>query len=144
MQLFKFFHTEITSKEQKMVPFVRNYCLVKIILRLFQSISVVINMVPMLLRQFKRLSQGVMVELYQLTKTAYFIAPPIKRHIQQFITCLLVILAMFPVFFPDKMKMSNLLHIGLILIISNVFTILSAYFASVRIGNTVVTFKTKQ
>ena len=51
---------------------------------------------------------------------------------------------MFPVFFPDKMKMSNLLHIGLILIISNVFTILSAYFASVRIGNTVVTFKTKQ
>ena len=144
MQLFKFFHTEITSKQQKMVPFVRNYCLVKIILRLFQSISVVINMVPMLLRQFKRLSQGVMVQLYQLTKTAYFIAPPIKRHIQQFITCLLVILAMFPFFFPDKMKMSNLLHIGLILIISNVFTILSAYFASIGIGNTVVTFKTKQ
>ena len=51
---------------------------------------------------------------------------------------------MFPVFFPDKMKMSNLLHIGLILIISNVFTILSAYFAGVGIGNTVVTFKTKQ
>ena len=56
-QLFKFFHTENTSKQQKMVAFVRN-CLVKMTLRLFQSISVVMNMVPMLLRQFRRLAQG--------------------------------------------------------------------------------------
>ena len=40
-----------------MVVFLKN-CLVKITLRLFQSISVVMNMVPMLLRQFRRLAQG--------------------------------------------------------------------------------------
>ena len=34
MQLFKFFHTENTSKQQKMMSFVRN-CLVKMTLRLF-------------------------------------------------------------------------------------------------------------
>ena len=38
MQLFTFFHTENTSKQQKMVAFM--------------------NMVPMLLRQFRRLAQG--------------------------------------------------------------------------------------
>ena len=34
MQLFKFFHTENTSKQQKIVAFLRN-CLVKMTLRLF-------------------------------------------------------------------------------------------------------------
>ena len=57
MQLFKFFHTENTSKQQKMVAFARN-CSVRMTLRLFQSISVFINMVPMLLKQFRRLAQG--------------------------------------------------------------------------------------
>ena len=40
--------------------------------------------------------------------------------------------------------MINLLYVGLILIISRVFTILCLLFACVGIGNTVVTFKTKQ
>ena len=40
-----------------MVAFVRNY-LVKITLRLLYSISVVMTMVPMLLRQFRILAQG--------------------------------------------------------------------------------------
>ena len=49
--------TENTSKQQKMVAFVRN-CLVKITLRLSYSISLVMTIVPMLLRQFRRLAQG--------------------------------------------------------------------------------------
>ena len=47
---------ENTSKQQKIVALVRNY-LVKVTLRLFKPISVVMNMVPMLLRQFRRLLQ---------------------------------------------------------------------------------------
>ena len=50
-------HTENTSKQQKMVAFVKN-CLVKMTLRLLQSIFVVMNVVPMLLRQFRRLAHG--------------------------------------------------------------------------------------
>ena len=49
--------TENTSKQRKMVVFVRN-CLVKISLRLFYSISVVITLVPVFLWQFRRLAQG--------------------------------------------------------------------------------------
>ena len=57
------------------------------------------------------------------TKTASFKATLMKKHIQQFITCLLEILARF-LFFSWQIKMSNLLHVGLILIISKVFNIL--------------------
>ena len=46
-----------TSEEEKIAAFVRNR-LVKIILRLFQPISVVTAIVSTLLRQFKRLAQG--------------------------------------------------------------------------------------
>ena len=49
--------TENTSKQQKMVAFVRN-CLVKITLRLSYSISLIMTIAPMLLRQFRRLAQG--------------------------------------------------------------------------------------
>ena len=41
-----------------MVAFVVMNCLVKMTLRLFWPISVVMNMVPMFLRQFRRLAQG--------------------------------------------------------------------------------------
>ena len=62
MQLFKFFHIENTSKQQKIVVFM--------------------NMVPMLLRQFRRLAQGhCWMELCQLTKTANFKVTPMKKHI---------------------------------------------------------------
>ena len=64
-----------------------------------------------------------LLELCQLTKTANFIATPMKKHIQQFITCLLEMQARF-LFFSRQIKMSNLLHVGLILIISKVLTIL--------------------
>ena len=57
------------------------------------------------------------------TKTANFNATLMKKHIQQFITCLLEILARF-LCFSWQIKMSNLLHVGLILIISKVFSIL--------------------
>ena len=46
-----------------------------------------------------------------------------KKHIYQFITGLLEMQARF-LFFSWQIKMSNLLHVGLILIISKVFTIL--------------------
>ena len=46
-----------------------------------------------------------------------------KKHIYQFITGLLEMQARF-LFFSWQIKMSNLLHVGLILIISKVLTIL--------------------
>ena len=77
------------------------------------------------LRQFRRLALGHCWrrELCQLTKTANFKAAPMKKHFWQFITCLLVMQAR-SLFFSWQIKISNLLHVGLILIISKVFTIL--------------------
>ena len=46
-------HRINTSKQQKMLPFLRN-CIVKMTLRLFQLFSVVKTMVPTLLREFRR------------------------------------------------------------------------------------------
>ena len=55
-----------------MVAFVRN-CLVKLTLRPFQPISVVMAMVSMLLRQFRKLAQGHRTGVVcQLTKIANF------------------------------------------------------------------------
>ena len=120
MQLFKFFQTENTSKQQNMVTFVRN-CLVKTTLRLFQSISVAMNMVPMLLRQFRRLAQGhcwsyanslkQLIYSYTYEKTFSSLSPAYWRYKPG-------------LFFSWQIKMSNLLHVGLILIISKVFNIL--------------------
>ena len=45
--------TEHISKQQNKVPFLRNY-FVKMVLRLFQPLSVVMTMVARLLRQFRR------------------------------------------------------------------------------------------
>ena len=63
----------------------------------------------------------------EVTKTANFIEKilSMKKYIQQLIsiTGLLEIQARF-LFFSLQIKMSNLLHVGIILIISKVFTIL--------------------
>ena len=53
----EYINTENISKQQETVADVRN-CLVKMTLRLFQPISVIMNMVPTILGQFKRLAQG--------------------------------------------------------------------------------------
>ena len=61
---------------------------------------------------------------HTLTKTANFKATPMKKtYIWQFIICLLVIRARF-LFFSRQIKISNLLHVRLILIIRKLFTIL--------------------
>ena len=72
-----------------MVAFVRN-CLVKLTLRPFQPISVVMAMVPMLLRQFRRLAQG----HWSCTPThsANFIATPMKKHLAVYPQELLVVM----------------------------------------------------
>ena len=74
----------------------------------------------------QKTSTRTLLEVFQLTKTANFIATPMKINIQLFITCLLEIQVRFD-FFLTK-KMSNLLHVGLILIITKVFTILCLLF----------------
>ena len=52
----------------------------KMTLRQFWSLSVVMNMVPMFLRQFRSENQHKdTAELCQLTKTANFIATPMKK-----------------------------------------------------------------
>ena len=102
------------------VAFVRN-CLVKMTSRLFQSISVVMTTYGANASEaVQKISTRTLLELCQLTKTANFIATPMKKHIYQFITGLLEIQARF----MFQIKMSNLLHVGLILINSKVFTIL--------------------
>ena len=45
------------------------------------AISVVTNMVPTLLRQFRRLAQGHTKVVRQLTKTPNFIATPMTKYI---------------------------------------------------------------
>ena len=86
MQLFKFFQTESTSENtnsKKMVAFVNN-CLVKITSRLFQAISVVMNMMPILLRQFRRLAQGYCSEFALVALpnlTIFFRNPPTKTDV---------------------------------------------------------------
>ena len=75
----------------------------------------------MLLRQFRKLAQGhwwsYTNSLKQLISKLY----PWKN--MQFFSCLLEIQVRF-LFFSWEMKMSNLLYVGLVLIISKVFTIL--------------------
>ena len=108
-----------------MVTFVRNL-LSEMTLRVFQSISVVMTMVPMLLRQFRRFSQGhwsYANSLKQLKQLFLQLHLGVRKHIQQFITCLLEIQVRF-VFLVTYIKMSDLLHGRLMLIISKVFTIL--------------------
>ena len=116
MHLLKFFHTEYTSKQQKMVAFVRN-----------RLVSVVMNMVPMLLRQFKRLAQW----------HCWSYAKSLKQLILKLHLWKNSLLAVYYLlywrykpgfsFFCWKIKMSNLLHVELILIISKVFTILCLF-----------------
>ena len=82
MQLFKFFHTENTSKQQKMVAFVRN-CLVKMILKLF----ILVNfrcyeyVAKLASEAVQKVSTRTLLELCKLTKTSNFIATPMKKHI---------------------------------------------------------------
>ena len=93
-------------KQQPMVAFVRN-CLVKMALKLFQSISVVMTMVPMLLREFSRLAQGycwsyanslkqLILYLHLLKNIFSSLSPAYWRYKP----------GLF--FFPDKKKKSNL------------------------------------
>ena len=63
-----------------MVAFVRN-CLVKMTLRLFQSISAVYDYGANASEAVQKISTRTLLELYQLTKTADFIATPMKKHI---------------------------------------------------------------
>ena len=105
-----------------MVAFVRNG-LVKMTLRLFQSISVVMTIYGANASEaVRKISKRTLLELCQLTKTANFIATPMKKRIQQCITGLLEIQTRFLFFLSWQIKMSNLLHAGLILIIGKVFT----------------------
>ena len=85
---------KIHQKQQKMVASVANG-LGKMSLRLFQSTSVVINMGPMLLRQIRRLTKGHCWRYSNsLKELANVIAKSMKKkHILQFITCLLEIQA---------------------------------------------------
>ena len=53
---------------------------VELTLRLFLSISVVMNLVPMLLRQFRRLAQG-HCSCIPTHKRANFVATPMKKYI---------------------------------------------------------------
>ena len=81
-----FFHTENTPKTAKNGSFSEGLLRENDFLRLFKSISVVLDMVPMLLRQFRRLAHGHCWSycLCQLTKTvmvANFNATPMKKHI---------------------------------------------------------------
>ena len=87
------------------------------------SISVVMTMVPMLLRQFRRFSQGHWSYANSLKQLFLQLHLGVKKHIQQFSTCLLEIQVRF-VFLVTYIKMSDLLHGRLMLIISKVFTIL--------------------
>ena len=60
------------------------------------------TLVPML-DAVQKISTRTLLELCQLTKTANFIATLMKKHISEFITCLLEIQARF-LFFPDINK----------------------------------------
>ena len=76
-----------------MVAFVRN-CLVKLTLRPFQPISVVMAIVPMLLEAVQKISTRTL-ELYAnslCTKTANFIATPMKKHLAVYPQELLVVM----------------------------------------------------
>ena len=79
MQLFKFFHTENTSKQQKMVAFVEeflsqnnfedvlgNFCCCKYGTNAFEAVL--------------KISTRTLLELCQLTKTVNFKATPMKKH----------------------------------------------------------------
>ena len=71
----------------------------------------------------QKISTRALLELCQLTKTDNFKSKPMRKHIEQFIICLLEIQASCLIF-SWQTKMSSLLHVGLISIISKVFTIL--------------------
>ena len=70
----------------------------------------------------QKISTRTLLELYQLTKTATFIATPMKKtylavyYLLSGVTSLVFV-------FSLQIKMSNLLYVGLVLIISKVFTI---------------------
>ena len=83
MQLFKFFHTENTSKQQKMVAFARN-CSVRMTLRLFQSISVFYKYGANASEAVQKISTRTLLSyanLLSTNKTANFKATPMKKHI---------------------------------------------------------------
>ena len=63
-----------------MGAFLRN-CLVKMTLRLFQSISVVYDHGANASEAVQMIITRTLLELCQLTKTANFIATPMKKHI---------------------------------------------------------------
>ena len=85
----------IHKNSKRIVAFVRN-CLVRMTLRMFQSIFVVMTTYGANASEaVQRISTRTLLELCQLTKTANFIATPMKKYIQQFITGLLEIQARF-------------------------------------------------
>ena len=59
------------------------------------------NMVPML-EAVQKITTRKLLQFCQLTKTADFKATPMKKHIWQFITCLLEIQARFLFFSPTN------------------------------------------
>ena len=123
LQLLKHIHTENTSKQQNMVAFVKN-CLVKMTLRLFYISQFLLSWIwcQCFLRQFRKLVQGHCWSYASLLKQLI-----LKLHLRKniFSSLLLAYWRYKPgLFFSWQIKMSNLLHVGLILIISKVFTIL--------------------
>ena len=106
------------------MAFVGN-CLVKMTLRLFQSISVVMTMVQMFLRQFRRLAQG---HGWSYANSLKQLILQLHLHEKTYLAVYYLVIgdaSQVPVFFLTQIKMSNLfLPVGLMLTISEVFTIL--------------------
>ena len=115
-----------TSKQQKMVAFVKLFSE-----NCFEAVLVNFCCYGLWCQCFRRLAQGYCWSSY---------ATSLK---QLAIYCLLIGDTSQVSVFSWQIKMNNLLHVGLILIISKVFTIL-CLLCLCRIGNSLVTFKTKQ
>ena len=115
-----------TSKQQKMVAFVKLFSE-----NCFEAVLVNFCCYGLWCQCFRRLAQGYCWSSY---------ATSLK---QLAVYCLLIGDTSQVSVFSWQIKMNNLLHVGLILIISKVFTIL-CLLCLCRIGNSLVTFKTKQ
>ena len=115
-----------TSKQQKMVAFVKLFSE-----NCFEAVLVNFCCYGLWCQCFRRLAQGYCWSSY---------ATSLK---QLAVYCLLIGDTSQVSVFSWQIKMNNLLHVGLILIISKVFTIL-CLLCLCRTGNSLVTFKTKQ
>ena len=102
MQLFKFFHIENRSKQQK-----KNDGFCEDLLSENDFEVVLVNFCcyeygANASEAVQKISTRNLLELCQLTKTANFKATRMKKHIWQFITCFIGDTSQVSVFFPDK------------------------------------------